>query len=120
MKYKLPVLLLFALVLSRVLLVACAKDKVPVPVNVAINPCPDTISFANDVLPIMNDAACTYCHGPGCGIGEYYDYTTISNSAQQILNSIGPNGTMPQGGTKLADSTVQKIACWISQGKKNN
>jgi hypothetical protein len=27
---------------------------------------------------------------------------------------------MPQGGPALPDSLIQKVECWIYQGKKNN
>jgi len=85
--------------------------------------CNDTISFSNDVMPIIQ-ANCINCHDQGNASGgfDFSSYTSISANANAILNSMKANGyqLMPIGGPALPDSTIQKISCWINQGKQDN
>lgn len=72
-------------------------------------------------MPIISDN-CTSCHANGTS-PQISDYATVSGNAEKILNSFsGSNGVqfMPQGGTAVNDSLIQKFKCWISQGKLNN
>jgi hypothetical protein len=110
---------IFALTLYLSLIFSCAKDKVAVitPLN-----CPDTISFTTQVLPLIQ-SNCTGCHNVGNGTGIILtNHSNISASANAILGSMHANGyqLMPQGGPALPDSLIQKVACWLDQGKKNN
>jgi hypothetical protein len=120
---NIPLMLIIGLVLSRVILVSCTKEKVPVPVTTnAPDPnCPDTIKFSTTITSMMNDN-CAGCHSNGGTPPDLTAYASISDNANAsaILASMGPNGTMPKFATKLADTTVQKFSCWISQGKLNN
>lgn len=122
-KFKaLPLCIIIGAISLKLILVSCTKDKVPPVVKTEENKdCPKTISFANDIMPIINDK-CIGCHSEGSGSGEYNNYATISSGAQAILNSLQPSAPnrMPLGGDPLPDSTIQKISCWISQGKKDN
>ncbi len=101
---------------------ACTKDKVqPAPVD---NTCADTISFANDILPIMENN-CTSCHNASNASGGYdlSNYAGVTQNTGKVYGSIlqdGSASSMPQGGSKIADSSIQKINCWINQGAKNN
>ncbi len=101
---------------------ACIKDKVqPAPIDATCN---DTISFANDILPIMQ-SNCTSCHNANNASGGY-DLTNHAGVAQntgKLYGSIlqdNSASSMPQGGNKIADSLIQKVYCWINQGAKNN
>lgn len=101
------------------MLYSCTREKVT-----PIDPqCTTTISFSNEVLPIM-EANCVSCHQPGNTSGGYdlSSYASIAANANAILGSMKANGyqLMPLGGPALADSTIQKISCWISQGKQDN
>lgn len=99
--------------------VSCTKDKVS---YVAPPNCPDTISFNTQVLPIIQ-SNCTGCHDVGNGTGyTLTSHSNISASADAILGSMHGNGyqLMPQGGPALPDSLIQKIECWIYQGKLDN
>ena len=101
------------------LLVSCSKDKVSVstPPN-----CPDTVSFNNEVLHIIQNN-CSGCHSAGNGTGYIFtNHGNIAASADAILGSMRGNGyqLMPQGGPALADTLIQKVECWIFQGKLNN
>jgi hypothetical protein len=110
---------LFAFTLYLSLISSCAKDKV----TVVIPPnCPDTVSFNAEILPLIQNN-CSGCHNTGNGTG--YTLTThsnISSAADAVLGSMQGNGyqLMPQGGPALPDSLIQKVECWIYQGKKNN
>lgn len=109
----------FVFTLGSLLLFSCTRDKVT-PID---QQCNTTISFATDVLPIM-EANCVSCHQPGnaCGGYDLSTYTAIAANANAIVGSMKANGyqLMPIGGPALADSTIQKISCWINQGKQDN
>jgi hypothetical protein len=110
-------LFLFDLTIS-----ACTKDKVQP--AVADTTCVDTISFANDVLPILENN-CNSCHNATNPSGNYdlSTYTGVSQNPGKVLSSMlqdGSASSMPQGGDKLADSLIQKVSCWINQGALNN
>ena len=100
-------------------LFSCTREKVtPVAAE-----CNDTISFSNDIMPIIQ-ANCISCHDQGNASGgfDFSSYTSTSANANAILNSMKANGyqLMPIGGPALPDSTIQKISCWINQGKQDN
>jgi hypothetical protein len=100
-------------------LFSCTREKVtPVAAQ-----CNDTISFSNDVMPIIQ-ANCINCHDQGNASGgfDFSSYTSISANANAILNSMKANGyqLMPIGGPALPDATIQKVKCWIEQGKLDN
>lgn len=107
------------ILIGGLLLFSCTREKVT-PID---QQCNSTISFSTDVLPIM-EANCVSCHQPGNASGGYdlSSYTAISANANAILGSMKANGyqLMPQGGPALPDSTIQKISCWINQGKLDN
>ena len=106
------------------LISACNKDKAiePTPVSdvVITNDCPDTISYASQIEPMMNQY-CISCHSGGnSGFSpDLTNYSSVSSHANAVLSSI-QSGYMPQGSPKLADSLIQQFQCWINQGKVNN
>lgn len=98
---------------------SCKKDKT-VPAE-----CIEEVSFATEVLPVIE----TNCSTSGChdasGAGGYNlsSYVGISASADAVYHAVNHDSgfqPMPMGGSKLADSTIQKIYCWIQQGKLDN
>jgi hypothetical protein len=98
---------------------SCTKDKVPVPLE-AIT-CNDTISFSQQIAPMIQNN-CASCHGSGAGTNPVLsNYSEISSNSVSILNTLkGTPQLMPQGGPALADSLIQQFQCWIQQGKKDN
>lgn len=108
-----------ALVFCALLLFSCSKDKVTPPDT----QCNTTISYTNDVLPIIQ-AKCIGCHAQGNASGGYNfsSYASIAANANAILGSLKASGyqLMPIGGPALPDSVIQKIDCWIDQGKLDN
>jgi uncharacterized membrane protein len=100
-------------------LFSCTREKVT-PID---QQCNTPISFSNDVMPIIQ-ANCISCHDQGNASGGYdlSSYTSISANANAVVGSMKANSyqLMPLGGPALADSTIQKIKCWIEQGKLDN
>lgn len=103
------------------LLMSCKQDKI-VPV---VEECPETISFAQDVQPLINTNCSTSgCHAAGFISPTLLTHADVDANANSILARIQKDPTdgqlMPSGGPKLADSLIQKIKCWVSQGKLDN
>jgi mono/diheme cytochrome c family protein len=143
------------LVLSVGLLSACASQATNTPASVsqpteqvlpasqapATEPATATqpaaqaasVSFANDVLPIIQ-SRCTNCHGgdrteKGLNLKTYTDLmsgsengpvVTAGNAADSRLVELITNQKMPKRGPKLTPPQVQLIAEWVDQGALNN
>lgn len=111
---------LLAILSIFILLFSCTKDKVAATV---INPnCTDSISFTNEVWPVI-EQSCAGCHYVGNSTSYVFtNHTNVSSNAAAIVGAMKGSGFkfMPQGGEALPDSVIQKIQCWISQGKLNN
>jgi hypothetical protein len=110
-----------AIILGVFTMNSCKKDKAPVDCTTA--GCTDTISFANQILPMIQ-INCTGCHQPGNASGGYSlsTYAEIVSNADAILNSLNGTGMklMPEGGPALADTLIQQFSCWKCQGKLDN
>jgi len=92
-----------------------------------------TVSFAHDVLPII-ESRCTNCHGgdrveKGLNLKTYADMmagsengpvVTAGNAADSKLVELITNQKMPKRGPKLTPPQVQLIAEWVNQGALNN
>lgn len=106
------------------LLLSCKKDKTQQ--SLFSGDCVDTVYFETEILPIIQQNCNTSgCHDSGGASGGYVltDHSLISSSALQVLSAVRhENGStpMPLGGDKLPDSLIQKIACWVQQGKLIN
>lgn len=102
---------------TAVTLFSCNKDKTPM-----ITPnldCSDTISFNQQILPMITNN-CVSCHGGG-QFPTISNHAEIANHATAILNSLkGVPVLMPSGGPALPDSLIQQFECWINQGKLDN
>jgi hypothetical protein len=112
-----------ALILGVFTMSSCKKDKVPVIEDCSTIGCSDTISFANQIMPMIQNY-CVNCHKPGNASGGYSlsTYAEISDNAGAILNSLYGTSLqlMPQGGPALADTLIQQFSCWKCQGKLDN
>jgi hypothetical protein len=102
-------------------LFSCKKEATPTTVyntNINVN-CSKTISYKNEISPMLN-MYCIGCHSSNQSSGgiNLSGFSNASNLATRSLNSI-KNGSMPPMGS-IPDSLVQKLSCWISQGKANN
>jgi hypothetical protein len=110
---------LFISICSLFLASSCTKEKTPF---IQTPSCNGPVSFANDVLPVI-EQNCSGCHDAnGAGGYSFTDYSNISTNANALLSSLRATGPqlMPQGGPALPDSTIQLIECWIYQGKLDN
>jgi len=110
----------FFLLIFITVFTSCEKDKVggnlPYPDVI----CSDTISFVNDVLPIIQNN-CTGCHNNSNGY-TFTNHQNISSNYAAIIGSMQGLGyhLMPKGLPAIPDSVIQKIQCWVNQGMKNN
>jgi len=112
--------------LSTIVLVACAKDSVNFDPNaLTLANCTDSISFINQVKPIIEQNCSTSgCHDVSASGGyEFLTYPQISENADIIYRSMNhENGVnpMPEGAEKLSESQIKIVGCWKLQGKLNN
>lgn len=104
------------LVITIIGLIGCAKDMAPDP------ECQTQVSFAQEITPLLQDK-CVSCHN-GAQPPNLTTHGSVSAAADDVLSRISlSNGNgllMPQGGPRLADSLIQKVKCWIDQGKLDN
>lgn len=117
MKYLVFFLLIVG---SSVLYTGCTKDKTP---NITVDPsCSDTISYSQDILPLVTDN-CLSCHDAGNSTGyTFTSHSAISDQANDMLGAMRGEGfqLMPQGGPALNDSLIKQFSCWIQNNKPNN
>lgn len=117
-------LLVFGLTLVSV--VSCNKDKTQIEPIVEPGECPDTISFATTVEPLIQaNCSTSGCHDAATASQGYNleGYTNISANASAISNVINHNGgvtPMPFGQPKLNDTLIKQFDCWVSQGTLDN
>lgn len=120
------VLLLLPILAVSFFILSCKKDKVPQIIDYPIDLCADTVSFSQVVQPLIEQGcATTGCHDPNHHQAGYNftGYQNISSSSSSMISSIRHDAgltPMPYNQSKFADSLIQKIECWIAQGKLNN
>lgn len=109
-------------IIALTITVSCKKDIVPEPVVPVASDCPDTISYATFIQPLLNNN-CTGCHNGGLP-PNMSNYTEVSAAADGVWSRINLADSdpllMPSGGPKLHVDSLQKFKCWIDQGKLNN
>lgn len=116
------------LITTKILLISCAKEKVPVVIDTFITAeCPDTVFYKTKIEPIINqNCTTTSCHNASSNAGGYdlSSYSKVEAHASEILNSIDPSMNpvtpMPLGQPPLDSLIIQDFKCWINQGKLNN
>lgn len=126
---------IFAICLVMAAFTSCYYDNVD-ELHPAAAPCDTTgtVSFANDISPIMLHSCGSgnsNCHNTDgstslYGLGTYADViSTINNSGrflETITHSTSINSAkwMPLGSGKINDCSIQKIEAWLNRGKLNN
>ncbi|MCY7410264.1 MAG: hypothetical protein LH473_08325 [Chitinophagales bacterium] len=129
---------IFLSIASSLYFTSCSKDKAA-PIPPADTSCTqngtDSISFMNDIVPIMitycTDQSFGDCHGTNSSLG--YDFTTYDllqpysdGGAYSIMYDfvISPNATMPKsisnGPVVMESCDKEKLNYWLLQGGKNN
>jgi hypothetical protein len=98
----------------------CTKDTIDTVVCTGAIP-----TYKVDIKPIM-DASCAFsgCHNTATK-AEGYDLSTYAGTVagagkDAFLGSIQHKSgykSMPQGGTKLSQDILDKVACWVQNGK---
>jgi len=92
-----------------------------------------TVSFANDILPIIQ-SRCINCHGgdrteEGLVMKTHADLMTGSDNGPVVMPGDATNSQlvelvatqkMPKRGPKLTPPQVQLITDWVNQGALNN
>jgi len=92
-----------------------------------------TVSFANDILPILQ-SRCVSCHGgeriqEGLSVKTYADLMSGSKNGpvvsagdanDSLLADLVATQKMPKRGPKLTPPQVQLIVDWINQGALDN
>lgn len=98
---------------------ACKKDTTSTISCTGVTP-----TYTTDIKPIYD----SYCATSGChssssgaaGIKLNSYANSIAASDSRILGSVQHSSgynAMPQGSAKLSDTQIQKIYCWIQNGK---
>lgn len=97
-------------------IVNCTKDKA-----LTTNICDSvgSVSFSNDIEPILNNNGCYGCHASSLPLFDNYNtvYDNRENILLAIQHIINP---MPKNAPKLNDSLINKVHCWIENGAPNN
>ena len=110
------------ILIGAIALASCKKDTTPEPIPPAPDECPDEISFAATIQPYFTNN-CAGCHGTGGQAPELSNHATISTSAEAASSRMNLDESdalfMPMGGTKDA-AFLEKLKCWINQGKLDN
>ncbi len=92
-----------------------------------------SVSFTNDVLPILENR-CVSCHGgertsEGLTLKSYESVmagsdngpvVTAGDAGNSLLAQLVAQGKMPKRGPKLTPDQIQLITNWITQGAQNN
>lgn len=91
------------------------------------------VSFANDILPIL-ESRCLNCHGgretkEGLSVASYGALMAGSDNGPVVVSGDADNslmvqqllnGKMPKRGPKLTPDQVQLIVDWVNAGALNN
>ena len=112
----------FILFFLVVLFVSCTTDsEYDLTDNTPIN---QPVMYTETVSTIMN-FNCNFCHGAVPSNGAYSSlntYENVRNSVlngaliQRISNAQGSAGMMPDKGTRMPQSTIDKIIKWKNDG----
>lgn len=84
------------------------------------------VSYVNDVRPILQSSCGlnnSGCHSSSAG-SDLNNYNSLRLRAGQIKTRISlPEGNpslMPKGGSRLPQSEIHRITCWVDDGAPNN
>jgi len=84
------------------------------------------VSYVNDVRPILQSSCGlnnSGCHSSSTG-SDLNNYNSVRLRAGQIKTRISlPEGNpslMPKGGSRLPQSEIDRITCWVDDGAPNN
>jgi hypothetical protein len=112
---------------------ACAAPAAPAPAEPAAPAATTEVSFANDVMPIL-ESRCIRCHGGERVEGELIlkSYAEImaggesgpvvvaGDASASSLVELSASGEMPKRGPKLTPAQVQTLTDWVNQGAQDS
>lgn len=96
-------------------------DNCTVTLSIEVDRGDTGISYSADIAPILN-ASCNFssCHGAGNGSRTFTSYSNVAAKASLIKLRTGNLSMPPAGSTDLTANEIQRIACWVDDGAKNN
>lgn len=122
------IILAIAVAISLVLSIESCVDHDLAPGVVVDCSDADTISYVNDVIPIIN-SHCAITGDGGChngGNGDDLNWTSLTNlqnhaAELQVRVTLPPSNPahMPRLGSIDLDQ-IKTLVCWAKQGAKNN
>lgn len=122
MKVKILTIVTLSLGLA-VSLSSCTKDDINTYDCTGITP-----TYTNDIKPIL-DAKCATsgCHSANSRAAgrDYSSYSAAKNAADDdaflgSVQQLSGYNKMPRGGSKLSDSQLQLMYCWVNNGFPEN
>ncbi|VXB02020.1 conserved exported hypothetical protein [Flavobacterium sp. 9AF] len=112
---------ILTLTILTTLLASCTNDSEADLVDV---PNENTVTYTNYVKNVI-DSNCLFCHGATPSNGAPMSLTTYSLVKDAVLNRglldrisrpQGSSGMMPNGGTRLPQTTIDAITKWQTDG----
>lgn len=113
--------IIITLLLGASLLVSCTNDSESDLIELTNE---TTITYTNYVKNVV-DTNCITCHGTTPSNGAPMSLTTYENVKNAVLNrglldrisrAQGAQGMMPNGGTRLPQTTIDAITKWQTDG----
>jgi hypothetical protein len=106
------------LVFLPFIVISCVyHDLTPANAEVPSVAC-DTISWREDVLPVINETCATKgCHDGKARL-DWRDYETITRFAQSTKTTTLDLSMPPD--SRLTQKQIQTIVCWVDKGTPNN
>lgn len=83
----------------------------------------NTVTWANDIQPLVNNSCATSgCHDAsgagGYALNTYAGVKTMVDKQRFIAVMV--NGTMPKGGATMDACSINKVRAWINRGALQN
>lgn len=84
--------------------------------------CSVTVSLGAQVLPVLeSNCAVEFCHSAGSGLPDFSVKANVMEYAAEIKKRTR-EGSMPppSSGMTLTSEEINRISCWVDQGKQDN
>lgn len=84
--------------------------------------CEETISLSADIMPLLqSNCAVESCHVQGTGLPNFRQKEAVLANADEIRRLVRA-GIMPPAtsGRMLTRAEIDRISCWVQQGKQDN
>lgn len=84
--------------------------------------CTVPVSLSAEIMPLLqSNCAIDGCHTAGTGLPDFMVKENVLEYAAEIKRRTA-DGSMPPpySGIALTSDEINKISCWVDQGKKDN